>query len=261
MIADRTRLAQILMNLGSNAIKYGKADGRVAFRVEPGQTAVRLIVVDDGIGIPEDKLDRIFDPFQRAGQEGGPIEGTGIGLTITRRLAELMRGSVGFRSQLGQGSEFWIDLPAHVDPAAHEPSATGSTAVRPRLPTGERQYTLVYVEDNPSNIAFMREFIDDLSSVELLTAPTAEIGLELIRARLPKVVIMDVNLPGISGFEAVRRLREWPETRDIPVIGLSAAALARDRVRATEAGFHRYLTKPVKVDELTETIERLLEDR
>jgi len=117
---------------------------------------------------------------------------------------------------------------------------------------------VVYVEDNPSNIAFMRDVIEDLPSVELLTAPTAEIGLELIRARLPAVVIMDINLPGISGFEAVKRLKEWPETRAIPVIGLSAAALVKDTTRAKDAGFHRYLTKPVKVDELTRTLEELL---
>jgi PAS domain S-box-containing protein len=259
VIADRTRLAQVLMNLGSNAIKYGKADGHVAFRTEPAPSSVRITVIDNGIGIPEDKRDRIFDPFQRAGQEAGPIEGTGIGLTISKRLAELMRGRLGFQSQPGQGSEFWIELPAHVDQRAYEPIAIGGAAMPSRLSSGERRHTIVYVEDNPSNIAFMRELVADLPSVELLTAPTAEIGLELIRGRLPKAVILDINLPGMSGFEALRRLREWPETRDIPVIGLSAAALARDTARAKDAGFYRYLTKPVKVDELTETLERLLE--
>jgi signal transduction histidine kinase/ActR/RegA family two-component response regulator len=259
VIADRTRLAQVLMNLGSNAIKYGKADGHVAFRAESGASSVRITVIDNGIGIPEDKRDRIFDPFQRAGQEAGPIEGTGIGLTISKRLAELMRGRVGFHSQLGQGSEFWIELPVHIDHAALAPSATEGAPLPSRLATGQRRHTIVYVEDNPSNIAFMRELVEDLPSVELLTAPTAEIGLELIRGRVPKVVILDINLPGMSGFEALRRLREWPETRGIPVIGLSAAALAKDVARAREAGFHRYLTKPVKVDELTETLERLLE--
>jgi PAS domain S-box-containing protein len=260
VIADRTRLAQVLMNLGSNAIKYGKAYGHVAFRTEPASSSVRITVIDDGIGIPEDKRDRIFDPFQRAGQETGPIEGTGIGLTISKRLAELMRGRVGFQSQIGEGSEFWIELPAHVDRAAYVPITTSGAAVPSRLAMGERRHTIVYVEDNPSNIAFMRELVEDLPSVELLTAPTAEIGLEVIRSRLPKAVILDINLPGMSGFEALKRLREWPETRAIPVIGLSAAALARDTARAKEAGFHRYLTKPVKVDELTETLERLLED-
>ena len=123
---------------------------------------------------------------------------------------------------------------------------------------GPARHKVVYVEDNPSNIAFMRELMDDLRAVELLTAPTAEIGLELVRAHQPAVVIMDINLPGMSGFEALRRLRESPETRDIPVIGLSAAAIVGDTKRAKEAGFYRYLTKPVKVDELTAVLEELL---
>jgi PAS domain S-box-containing protein len=261
VVADRTRLAQILMNFGSNAIKYGKADGHLAFRTELEPSSVRIVVIDDGLGIPHDKRDKIFEPFQRAGQEAGPIEGTGIGLTISKRLAEIMRGSVGFRSQVGQGSEFWIELPGHRDQAADLRQASVNAVMASRLAAGERRHPIVYIEDNPSNIAFMRELLEDLPSVELLTAPTAEIGLELIRGRLPKVVIMDINLPGMSGFEAVKRLREWPETRDIPVIALSAAALVRDTARAHEAGFHRYLTKPVKVDDLTTTLELLLEDR
>jgi PAS domain S-box-containing protein len=261
VVADRTRLAQVLMNFGSNAIKYGKADGHVAFRAELGASSVRITVIDDGVGIAEGKRDKIFEPFQRAGQEAGPIEGTGIGLTISKRLAEIMRASVGFQSEIGRGSEFWIELPTHHDQAANVANASEGPASVSRLAAGERRHTIVYVEDNPSNIAFMRELVEELPSVELLTAPTAEIGLALIRGRLPKVVIMDINLPGMSGFEAVKRLREEPETRDIPVIGLSAAALAKDTARAKDAGFHRYLTKPVRVDELTETLERLLEDR
>ena len=259
VIADRTRLAQVLMNFGSNSIKYGKADGHVTFRAEIAASSVRITVIDDGVGIPEGKRDKIFEPFQRAGQEAGPIEGTGIGLTISKRLAEIMRAGVGFQSEVGRGSEFWIELPIHRDQATDVASTVEGPASVSRLATGERRHTIVYVEDNPSNIAFMRELVEELPSVELLTAPTAEIGLELIRGRRPKVVIMDINLPGMSGFEAVKRLRQWPETRDIPVIGLSAAALVRDTARAKEAGFYRYLTKPVKVDELTQTLEQLLE--
>jgi PAS domain S-box-containing protein len=259
VIADRTRFAQVLMNFGSNAIKYGKPKGSVGFRTEAIEGSMRVIVSDDGIGIPADKRDRIFEPFQRAGQEAGPIEGTGIGLTISKRLAELMRGSVGFTTEVGRGSQFWIDLPVDRQGASERAAFHSELGLGLRLAGGERRHTVVYVEDNPSNIAFMRELVEELPSVELVTAPTAEIGLELIRGRLPRAVIMDINLPGISGFEALRRLREWPETREIPVIGLSAAALTKDTLRAKQAGFYRYLTKPVKVAELIETLESLLE--
>ncbi len=258
VMADRTRLAQILMNFGSNAIKYGKPKGHVAFRTELVADMVRLVVVDDGIGIPDDKRDKIFEPFQRAGQEAGPIEGTGIGLTISKRLAELMQATVGFRSDMGRGSEFWIDLVPHRADPRGAAVVSSPQAASSLLATSASRHTIVYVEDNPSNIAFMRALVEDLPSVELLTAPTAEIGIELIRAHRPAVVIMDINLPGISGFEAVRRLRESPETRDIPVIGLSAAASQNDATRAKEAGFYRYLTKPVKVEELTRALEELL---
>ena len=261
VVVDRTRLAQILMNYGSNAIKYGKAGGRVRFEIaQPDRKTARITVVDDGIGIPADKLDKIFEPFQRAGQETGPIEGTGIGLAISKRLAELMKGRVGFTSEVGRGSTFWIEVPTY-KPITGELTALEGVPVSlpPSLTADGRRHKIVYVEDNPSNIAFMRELMEDLPKIELITAPNAELGIELIRAHLPGVVIMDVNLPGMSGFEAVQRLRASPETRDIPVIGLSAAALPRDTARAKEIGFYRYLTKPVKVDQLTAVLEELLE--
>ncbi|MGE5184399.1 MAG: PAS domain S-box protein [Acidobacteriota bacterium] len=260
VLADRTRLAQILMNFGSNAIKYGKVGGHVWFTIAARDGHVRIVVKDDGIGIPEDKHDKVFEPFQRAGQETGPIEGTGIGLTITRRLAEMMRGRVGFSSEVGKGSEFWLDIPQQARASAELPAQRSAPIASP-LATGSTRHKVVYVEDNPSNIAFMQDLMEELPSVELITAPTAEIGLEVIRAHKPDVVIMDINLPGMSGFEAVQKLREWPETKSIPVIGLSAAALLKDTKRAKEAGFHRYLTKPVKVDELTRVLEELLEAR
>ena len=138
--------------------------------------------------------------------------------------------------------------------------AADEHAIPPTSPlaTLAAHHKVIYVEDNPSNIAFMRELVQDLASVELLTAPTAEIGLPLIRAHQPAVVIMDINLPGMSGFDAVKQLQEWPETRHIPIVGLSAAALIKDTTRANSAGFYRYLTKPVKVAELTATLEELL---
>ncbi|HEY5923821.1 MAG TPA: PAS domain S-box protein [Kofleriaceae bacterium] len=256
VLADRTRLAQILMNFGSNAIKYNHSGGHVRFELARNEDVLRISVADDGIGIPEDKRGKIFEPFHRAGQETGPIQGTGIGLAISKRLAELMHGAVGFTSETGKGSLFWVEVPVaralSVAPAVAEPPSPTLT-----FADGLR-HKIVYVEDNPSNIAFMRELIDDLPGLELITAPTAEIGLELIRAHLPRVVIMDINLPGMSGFDATKQLAAWPETKAIPVIALSAAALTRDTSRAVSAGFYRYLTKPVKVDELMATLEEIL---
>jgi PAS domain S-box-containing protein len=260
IVADRTRFAQILMNFGSNSIKYGRPGGSVTLLATELGPVLRVTVVDTGLGIPADKQDKIFQPFQRAGQETGPIEGTGIGLALSKRLAELMGGRVGFCSVAGEGSEFWVELPAHTSRRSRPPPkiAPSSHAASPLTGGEGPAHTIIYVEDNPSNVAFMQALLSAFERVALITAPTAEIGIELVRAHRPAVVIMDINLPGMSGFEALRHLREWSETRDIPVIALSAAAMARDTKRGEQAGFVRYLTKPVKVDELTSLLETLL---
>jgi PAS domain S-box-containing protein len=260
VIADRTRLAQILINYGSNAVKYGKKGGSATFSTSlRGDGVASIVIRDDGIGIPLDKQDKIFQPFQRAGQETGPIQGTGIGLAITKRLAELMGGTVGFRSTPGTGSEFWIDLPVHsVTPSAQAALVLQREDVSALAAGDGRRYLIVYIEDNPSNIAFMQDLMEELGRVSLVSVPNAEVGIELVRERLPDVVIMDINLPGMSGYEATRKLKEWPETKHIPVIALTAAAMTGERKRFADAGFYRYLTKPLRVDELLKTLEELL---
>jgi signal transduction histidine kinase/CheY-like chemotaxis protein len=256
--ADRTRFAQILMNFGSNALKYNRPGGTVTFSASiPNAGYVRVTVADTGMGIAAEKQPRLFQPFQRAGQETGPIEGTGIGLVISRRLAELMGGNVGFRSVAGEGSEFWVEMPVHVTVEA--PSAPTAARIEntPNL-RGVGRHLILYVEDNPANVLFMKDLLGAFDGIDLVTAPTAEMGVELARSKPPALVIMDINLPGMSGLDALRALKAMPETSHIPVIALTAAASERDKQRGEQAGFYRYLTKPVQVGELEAAIETFL---
>jgi PAS domain S-box-containing protein len=256
--ADPTRLSQILINLGSNAIKYDRDGGTVTFALStPTAGQVRIHVRDTGPGIPPEQQAKLFQPFQRAGQEAGPVQGTGIGLVITKRLARMMNGDVGFRSTPGVGSEFWVDLPAH-EAAPRTSPVPPVRAPRARRSRSGRKLVL-YVEDNAANVAFMHDLVSSLEGVDLLVAPDGERGVVLARERSPHVILMDINLPGMSGLDALRVLHGAPETRSIPVIALTAAASPADRRKGMAAGFYSYFAKPLQVDELVTTIDRLLE--
>lgn len=257
--ADYTRLKQVLLNLISNAIKYNREGGRVDLTCsESGPGMLRVRVTDTGPGIPADRQGELFKPFSRLGAEGSEIEGTGIGLTITRQLVELMGGSIGLVSVVGEGTSFWVDLPlaerevtaVELSVAATEAGDEGAIA---------RRGTLLYVEDNPANLQLMEMIAGNLRHLTMLSAHNAELGLELAECHLPDLIFMDINLPGMSGLEALQKLRANPLTRHIPVIALTANATRRDIERGVEAGFNQYLTKPIKVDEVIAIIRKVIE--
>jgi len=253
--ADRTRVKQVLVNLLSNAVKYNKEGGTVLVEcVAIRSDRVRISVKDSGEGLTADQLTQLFQPFNRLGQEGNAEKGTGIGLVVCKRLVELMGGSIDASSKVGKGSVFSIELNLTTErqpvSAAHSPTETA-----PPVPVDGRLRTLLYVEDNPANLMLVEDLIARRPDVRFLSARDGNRGVEIARASLPDVILMDINLPGISGVDALRVLALDPKTSHIPVIALSANAGPRDIAKGLEAGFFRYLTKPIKVPEFMETLE------
>jgi CheY-like chemotaxis protein len=258
--ADRTRLKQVLINLLSNAIKYNQPGGKVEVdcsRSTPGHIRVRI--KDTGAGLPPDMLAQLFQPFNRLGQEGGTEEGTGIGLVMSKRVVEQMKGVIGVESTVGVGSVFWFELDAAVAPELEASGAKLERIAQPQLQQGAPLRTLLYVEDNPANLMLVEQLIARHSHLRLLSARDGNLGIQLARANLPDLILMDINLPGISGIEALKILREDPVTAHIPVVALSANAMPRDVEKGMKAGFFQYLTKPIKVDEFMDTLNLALE--
>jgi len=249
----------VLINLLSNAIKYNREHGTVAVECTASTPErIRISVKDSGEGLPPEKLAQLFQPFNRLGQETGTEEGTGIGLVVTKRLVEQMGGAIGVESTAGVGSEFWIELIRDVTPQL----AAGSTMpTEPALQARENaaRRTLLYVEDNPANLMLVEQIIAEYPHLRMLSAHDGNLGIALAHTHLPDVILMDINLPGISGYQALKILRENPITANIPVLAISANAMPRDIDRGLEAGFFRYLTKPIKVNEFMEALNEALE--
>jgi PAS domain S-box-containing protein len=258
--ADRTRLKQIVINLLSNAIKYNKERGSVVVdctTTTPGLT--RIGVKDTGAGLSPEKLAQLFQPFNRLGQEAGVVAGTGIGLVVTKRLAELMGGVLGVESTAGAGSLFWCELISCAAPQLVVESGEAATFGGPPVATGARPRTLLYVEDNQANMKLVEQLIARRPDLRLLTAVNGTLGIEVARTDQPTAILMDINLPGISGVEALKVLRADPATAHIPVVALSANAMPRDIEKGLQAGFFRYLTKPIKISEFMHTLDAALE--
>ncbi len=259
--ADRTRLKQILINLLSNAIKYNQSNGTVivdcALLAAHGDTPerVHISVRDIGEGLLPDKLLQLFQPFNRLGQERSMEEGTGIGLVMSKRLVELMGGVIGVESKVGFGSVFWFDLNSTAAPARAVTLAQPTTIAQAQVHHIAPLSTLLYVEDNPANLKLVEQLIARRTDIRLITAIDGNLGIQLTRSEHPDVILMDINLPGISGIEALKILRDDPATAQIPVVALSANAMPRDIEKGLEAGFFRYLTKPIKLNKLMDTLE------
>jgi PAS domain S-box-containing protein len=256
--ADRTRVKQVLINLLSNAIKYNREQGTVEVTctaITPKR--IRISVKDSGAGLPQEMLAQLFQPFNRLGQESGSEEGTGIGLVVSRQLAELMGGTIGVKSTVGVGSEFWIELIRDVKPE-FSPGSSIPTEFAPNTLVNGMLRTLLYVEDNPANLMLVEQIIEAHPHMRMLSARDGNLGIELARTHLPDVILMDINLPGISGIQALKILSEDPVTAHIPVIALSANAMLRDIEKGLAAGFFRYLTKPIKVSEFMDALDGAL---
>jgi len=254
---DRIKLKQLLVNLISNAIKYNFKNGRVDISVELNDNNTYTIhVVDSGIGMTSEQLAKIFEPFMRLGVSAD-IEGTGLGLSICKELVELMGGSIGVKSELGVGSHFWLNLPLLID--NHEqiehPISSSSTD---QLPETSRAYQVLYIDDNAINLELIQQMANTFSHVHLSTLqdPTQVINQALLQR--PNIILLDINMPDMDGFEVLAALKADEQLKSIPVIALTANAMMDDVKRGLATGFSDYLSKPVNRAQLIQRMDKVL---
>ncbi len=263
VLADRTKLKQALINILSNAVKYNRDGGKVMVSVESERGAVRVSIEDTGVGIAEQRMGELFQPFSRLEAEGGNIEGTGIGLTITRRLVELMGGSMGVRSTAGVGTTFWVLLPLG-DGDNKDYSATdfGPSTVPAHLAqraSGAVVWDVLSVDDNPVNLRLMEALLARRSDLRVRSAKTPEMGIELALGQTPAVVLLDIDMPRLDGYQVLAILKANPRLAKVPVIAVTANAMPRDMERGLAAGFSHYLTKPLNTRLLLKAIDEALQ--
>jgi len=261
--ADHIRIKQILMNLLSNAVKYNRTNGKVGIDLSfPTEHQLKISISDTGVGIPPESLDRLFSPFERLEAEHSDIEGTGIGLTITRNLVELMEGQIEVESEPGVGSTFHVTfpLPAHKNPA---PVGSARPDLRNCAPNplilGPNLHRVLYVEDNPANLHFMQSVFDQFQEFNLDMATTAAQGIDKARDTRPDLILMDIHLPDINGIDAFKELQKYSTTRDIPVVAVSANAMPSDIKKGLKAGFRDYITKPIDIPQLLDCIHKIFD--
>ena len=258
VMADRQRLKQILLNLLSNAVKYNRPGGFVAIHCEPTQpdrAAWRISVADSGPGIWPEDLPHLFVPFERLAAEQSKVEGSGLGLALAKRLVELMKGQIGVESVLGQGSTFWVELPA-AESQLDRLQRTGDTAKLPTMSVTTR--TILYIEDNRANFELVEQVLSDYEQIELLWAADPAGSLALAHRHHPNLILLDVHLGGKDGGEVLQQLKRDDRLAHIPVLAVSADASHGQAERLMALGAHAYLTKPLDVERFVRHIEQLL---
>ena len=257
--ADQQRLKQVLLNLISNAVKYNREGGTIAVSFAEGaEGRLRIVVSDTGCGMSPEQLDRLFDPFDRLGAEQTDVEGTGLGLALSKRLIDAMGGAIWAESEPGVGTKFFVELALETDGPAERHAATATAAASNGAPLDIRSSTILYIEDNLSNFKLIDHVFADRPAVELVPAMQGEIGLELARQHGPDLILLDLHLPGMPGNEVLRRLKAEPATREIPVVVLSADATDRQVERVLAAGAHAYLTKPLDIERFLDVVNDTL---
>lgn len=262
VMADRTRLKQMLMNLLSNAIKYNKDNGHVEIEISrPGHDILKLSVIDTGIGISDEDMQQLFTPFTRFNTRYSNVEGTGIGLTITRSIVEMMHGRIGAESTLGDGSCFWIELP--LESVAEQATDKGTQQARRTAQTATSSaamyhYKILYIEDNPSNLRLVEQLIGIRNDIELFTAHDPRLGIDLAEAHQPDLILLDINMPGMDGYQVLEILQTSDALKNTPVIAVTANAMPRDIEQGKAAGFSDYVTKPLQVNNFLSLIDNYL---
>jgi len=256
VLADRQRFKQVLLNLLANAVKYTPVSGTVSVSHDAnGDEKVRIVVHDTGPGIPNEKLERLFTPFERLGAEQSNVEGTGLGLALSQRLMQAMGGSIGVESTVGKGSTFWLELPRTKSPlqklSLREINGDSRGA---RSKSANRK--ILYIEDNLSNLTLIEQMLEERPEIELLTAMQGKLGLDLARQHSPDLILLDVHLPDLDGRQVISELKSSDTTRDIPVVVVSADATARQIDRLVTAGADAYLTKPLDVVNFFQVLDR-----
>jgi CheY-like chemotaxis protein len=262
VLADYTRLKQVLINLLSNAIKYNSVNGEVMLTCDDAKNGfVRISVKDSGQGLNQEQQEQLFKAFNRLGAEKSKIEGTGIGLVISRNIIEQMNGYIGVDSTPGKGSTFWVEVPRGMN--SEESIIPEVIATHPQMIPGVRERqklknTVLYIEDNPANMKLVSELLGRLPYINMLAAAEPQLGIELARKHRPDLILLDINLPGMDGYEVLKILRSDENTCDIPLIAVSANAMTTDITKGIEAGFNEYITKPIDVTHMLLTVDKVL---